>query len=301
VSNLFEDIPTDVVPVSVWTPESAGNHPHAYLIVLNGSALVGRTFRVVGQMTIGRSHTAEIQLDDDSVSRHHARVEMQEGGKVVLTDLDSRNGTWCNGARVSQLVLNDGDKVQIGSTSILKFSYQDELEEALQQNLYEQATRDPLTRVHNRRYFQEALAKEFAHARRHKVPLSLLLLDIDHFKAINDGYGHLVGDHILQRVARRISDTLRIEDTLARYGGEEFVALLRETSEPQAVLCAERIRKCVQDTTFTYDGRSLPVTVSIGVATVDPQHMDAFTDLVQTADSRLYAAKEAGRNRVQSG
>ena len=137
---------------------------------------------------------------------------------MQIVNLGSRNGTFVNGEPVSRETLRDGDKIQIGGTTILKFSYQDELDEALQRNLYESATRDPLTHAVNRRGFEEALAKEYAFARRHGRALSVLALDLDHFKRVNDTFGHPAGDYVLKRLADIITATIRVEDTFARTG-----------------------------------------------------------------------------------
>src|SRR6185436_17210341 len=125
-------------------------------------------------------------------------------------------------------VLRDGDKVQIGSTAVLKFSYQDQLEEALQKNLYESATRDGLTRLYNKKFFQEALAKEFAYSSRHHVPMAVVMIDVDHFKKINDTYGHPCGDMVLSKLAQVLLGQVRAEDVVARVGGEEFSLILRQ-------------------------------------------------------------------------
>jgi len=181
-------------------------------------------------------------LDDDGVSRRHARVRLMNTGNVELEDLNSTNGTYYMGERISRQMLKDGDKVQIGSTAVLKFSYQDQLEEALQKNLYESATRDGLTRLYNKKYFQEALDKEYAYAARHRVPLAVVMLDVDHFKKVNDTYGHPAGDYVLQKLSQVVLGVVRTEDIVARYGGEELALILRQSTEEAANRCAERIR-----------------------------------------------------------
>ncbi|HZN94406.1 MAG TPA: GGDEF domain-containing protein [Myxococcales bacterium] len=282
---------------SMVTPSSA---TRAYLIVVAGKSSVGKMFPINGELVIGRAGSADIVLDDDGVSRRHARVKLLPTGHVELEDLNSTNGTYYLGERISSQMLKDGDKVQIGSTAVLKFSYQDQLEEALQKNLYESATRDGLTRLYNKKYFQEALEKEFAYASRHRVPLAVVMLDVDHFKKINDTYGHPAGDHVLQKLAQVVMGVVRTEDIVARYGGEELSLILRQSTEDAANRCAERIRSEVAKTVFSHNGVRMPVTVSVGVSTTLDKEAGSASDLVSIADGYLYRAKRSGRNRVES-
>jgi two-component system cell cycle response regulator len=215
-------------------------------------------------------------------------------------DLASTNGTYLNGLKVNAAPLYDGDKIQIGSNTVLKFSIQDALEEQYQRSIYESATRDGLTRVYNKKYFLETVRKEFSYCLRHRVPLSLVLFDVDHFKKINDAYGHPAGDYVLTRIAQRVSDTVRTEDLLARYGGEEFALMLRESAEDQALACAERCRYAVDKADFVFGGTPIKVTISLGVATLLDSDFSQPEDLIAAADKYLYRAKRAGRNRVDA-
>ena len=181
------------------------------------------------ETVLGRSDDVDLRLNDDGVSRHHAAVRM-DGDRAVLTDLDSANGTFINGVRISSpRVLSDGDKISMGGATILKFTYQDALDEQLAKQLYESAVYDGLTGLYNRRAFDERLRAELAFANRHGKPLALMIADIDHFKRINDEHGHPFGDQVLREIARRLAATTRAEDVLARFGGEEFIILCRET------------------------------------------------------------------------
>ena len=202
----------------------------AYLIVISAksAAGIGRMFKLDrSEVVLGRSSDAQFQVEDDGISRKHAKVVALGDGRFQLMDLASTNGTYLNGLKVNAAPLYDGDKIQIGSNTVLKFSIQDALEEQYQRSIYESATRDGLTRVYNKKYFLETVRKEFSYCLRHRVPLSLVLFDVDHFKKINDAYGHPAGDYVLTRIAQRVSDTVRTEDLLARYGGEEFALMLR--------------------------------------------------------------------------
>ncbi|MGC4117319.1 MAG: GGDEF domain-containing protein [Myxococcales bacterium] len=273
----------------------------ACLIVVSGRTSVGKMFKLDRpEMTIGRSGDADIMLDDEGVSRRHAKIVVRADGSVQLVDLNSTNGTFNNGDKIDVSALHDGDKIQIGSATILKFSYQDSIEEAMTKNLYESATRDGLTHIYNKKYFTDTLKKEFAYCLRHRVPLSLMIMDIDHFKRINDTYGHQAGDYVLGRLSGKINDAIRAEDLFARYGGEEFVVLLREAPEDKSFILAERLRRLVETTDFTHNGQQIKVTISIGIATLtDGEYADAES-FVASADKHLYKAKQAGRNRVEA-
>ncbi len=279
-------------------PGGAPRERNAYLIVLSGRA-VGQMFKLAsGEHVVGRSTDADIRLDDEGVSRAHAKMRRRSDGTVEVSDLDSTNGTYVNGAQVRHFTLSDGDRIQIGSVTILKFSYQDSLEEQFQQQLYESATRDPLTQSYNKRYFNEQFEKDFSHALRHHLPVSLVMLDVDHFKQVNDNNGHPAGDHVLQRLAATIMASLRTEDAFCRVGGEEFAVIMRDCVDDEAMQLAERLRRLVASTQFVYGGKTLPVTISLGVASFDRTRHTRSTDLVEESDRCLYEAKRRGRNRA---
>lgn len=166
--------------------------------------------------------------------------------------------------------------------------------ESDKQELKIRADTDGLTGLKNRRYFQECLGQEFYRATRYQTPLSLLLIDADHFKAYNDQYGHLAGDEALQRIAAILKDSIRPSDCAARFGGEEFAVILTQTDEEGALAMAERIRQSVLDEPW----ERKPVTISIGLSSLQAGAEDA-AELVRQADSALYQAKEKGRNRTQ--
>ena len=163
---------------------------------------------------------------------------------------------------------------------------------------------DPLTEVNNRRFFDQRLEEEIMRTMRGKAPLACLLIDVDHFKRINDSYGHQAGDSVLRQVAAVLRQHLRGQDVLARYGGEEFVALLSSATLERAEIIAERIRTALEQRELPLEsGDKLRITASIGVSVLHPrQHHGEFkrlgTELVERADQALYRAKESGRNRV---
>lgn len=263
-----------------------------------GGRQVGQMFKIDGETVIGRSTDAAIQITDDGISRQHLRITEDEQGRVVLTDLGSRNGTSVNGERVSTRMLEDGDKIQIGSTTILKFSFADRLEEHYQRKLYEAAVRDPLTQVYNRRFLLERLETEVRYVERHGTGLALVLFDLDHFKRINDQHGHAVGDGVLVGFAENITRTIRNEDLAVRYGGEEFLVLYRGLASEAARIAAERIREQTCLARFAAELPELSVTVSAGVASLPHARITGPEQLLRAADEALYAAKSGGRNRV---
>jgi diguanylate cyclase (GGDEF)-like protein len=270
---------------------------NAYLIVLQGTN-VGAMYKIDGpEMLIGRASAAGVRLQDDGVSRRHARV-IQLGGQLIIEDLGSANGTVVNGERVSQRVLQDGDKIRFGGTTILKFTYHDNLDESFQQQMYEAAVRDSLTKAFNKKYMLDRMDTEYAYARRHNSTLSLIMFDIDHFKRVNDTYGHLAGDAALYGVARLASQIIRSEDVLARYGGEEFGLICRGASIVAAAGLADRIRMALEQTPLIWNQQSVPITMSLGVSGIPEVPVDSPIELIASADQALYEAKRSGRNRV---
>jgi diguanylate cyclase (GGDEF)-like protein len=291
-----DDEVTKIGRVEVLPPR-APKRDRPYFIVLAGSNL-GRMFRIEGgEVVLGRASTASIRLEDDGISRNHARVCVR-GEELWIEDMGSQNGTFINGERVTSHALKDGDKIQIGATTILKFTYHDDLDERFQQKMYDAALHDGLTRAFNKRHFLERLQVEVAYAARHKTPLTLIMIDIDHFKQVNDKFGHLAGDYVLATLAAIVEKQLRAEDLFARYGGEEFAVLCRGASLGNASVLAERLRTQVEQATFEYGGDAVPITISLGVAAFNDKVPDGATHLVAEADAGLYEAKRGGRNRV---
>lgn len=280
-------------------PVGRGDETTPSLIVLAGASL-GEVFRLrSGSSVIGRTSESQIRLRDEGISRAHARVFVDDEA-VTVEDLGSRNGTFINGLGLEGPVrLRAGDRVQLGHTSILKFTYHDALEDAFQHHMHASAIRDGLTRLYNRRYFRERLSSELRYAARHHGGLGLLLLDLDHFKVINDTHGHLTGDVVLTTVADTLARSLRGEDVAARYGGEELAVLLRGIPPASVRLTAERIRQLIASISVDSDaGKPVRVTVSIGLATFPESAASSPEGLIAVADAALYSAKQAGRNRV---
>lgn len=271
----------------------------ATLTVVTGLG-AGRVYAIADEgCRLGRTPEVEVVIDDAAVSRVHARILKRDQG-LILEDLGSTNGTYVDGRRITgETVLRSGDRIQLGESAVLRFSLVDDAEEALQRRLYETSTRDPLTGAYNRAYLGERMLAETAAARRHGNELSLVMLDVDHFKQVNDNHGHLAGDAVLAGVAARIIRLLRVEDVLARFGGEEFAVVLRNTSIMGAAQLAERLRVGIASEPVSAGSVSVSVTASLGVASFGELRSDqGLTELFALADARLYAAKSAGRDRV---
>lgn len=273
----------------------ARNRP--YLIVLAGPNF-GELYPVEdAENFVGRGANATIRLGDDSISRRHVRIVL-DGKDARIEDLGSANGTLLNGERVTAAPLRDGDTIQLGSKTILKFTYHDELEETFRRQMHDSALRDGLTKVFNRKHLLDRLTVEFAFARRHQTPLALVMIDIDHFKSVNDAFGHLAGDHVLSKLAAIVQSVLCAEEVLGRYGGEEFAVLCLDADHVAAGIVAERIRATVEQTSFAHEGRAIPVTVSLGIAGYPAVAASNPDELIGAADEALYEAKRSGRNRV---
>jgi two-component system cell cycle response regulator len=268
-----------------------------YLIVLAGTSMGAMHLLEKPVTLIGRAEKADLRIIDDGISREHSRV-LREANKLILEDFGSTNGTYCNGVRVTRQELAEGDKIMIGTSTILKFTFHDQIDEVFQQQLTESALRDPLTKSYNKKFFLDRIQNEFTYAERHRLSLALLFLDIDRFKSINDTYGHPVGDFVLQELAGLMAKSLRTEDVLARYGGEEFAVVCRGLDLEPAKMLAERIRRGIEQHRFENGDNVIPVTVSIGVARAPDPRMRNASDLVVAADECMYLAKRSGRNRV---
>ena len=292
-----EQTNTNTRPAVPTAGPQATQRNRAYLVVLAGLS-TGEMFKISRERTvIGRGPKSDIRIGDEGVSREHACVVI-DGDKVVLEDLQSTNGTFCNGVRVARRELSDGDKIMVGSTTILKFTYHDYLDEVFQRQMYESALRDGLTKVFNKKYFNDLLDKEFSYSIRHSTSLTLLFIDIDYFKRINDQYGHQAGDSVLADLAGVVSRVVRTEDVLARFGGEEFVVLCRDTGAEGGGVLAERLRTAVEEHRFGFGGKEIPVTISVGVASLPDPAIKTAAAILAAADKALYEAKRGGRNRV---
>jgi diguanylate cyclase (GGDEF)-like protein len=237
-----------------------------------------------------------LQLDVDSVSRLHARIEWT-GQSHKVVDLRSTNGTYVNEMRITEQELRDSDRLQIGKV-ILKYISGSNVESSYHEEIQRLMRFDGLTGVHNRSHFEETFHNVIWRARFDPTPTTLILFDLDHFKSVNDTYGHTAGDAVLRQVAAVVTQQMPNGQLFARVGGEEFAVLLTGIDLQGAYALAEHIRRAVEATVFSFDGNRIPVTVSLGVAErmgtdQSPQQ------LYERADGHLYAAKGSGRNCVR--
>jgi diguanylate cyclase (GGDEF)-like protein len=249
--------------------------------------------------TVGRHPTNTLRVDEDSISRFHARI-VKNGDEFWVEDMGSRNGVFIGGKRVARGKLEHDSWVQFGPRVSFRFSMTDVREERLLRKLYESSTRDALTGAYNRMHFDERLRAEVAYALRHRTQVSLLVIDLDHFKRVNDTYGHPAGDAVLKSAADACMGALRTEDVFARFGGEEFAVVLRGIELKGAARLAERLRRAVAEQSIEHDGQVIEVTLSAGCASLACCQRPNPEELIAVADRRLYAAKQQGRNRVAS-
>jgi two-component system, cell cycle response regulator len=269
----------------------------ASLIQISGPSLGTRYVIEKAELTIGRDASNDIVLDNENVSRAHARV-LNQGTRILLEDLGSTNGSAVNDQDVATIELRNGDIVKIGSV-ILKFVSGGNAEALYHEEIYRLTIHDGLTGTSNRRSFDEFLEREYARAKRYERPLSLALFDIDHFKNVNDKHGHLAGDYVLRRMASKVKALVRREELIARYGGEEFAIVMPETRLEKAQMFGEKVRALVETTEFEFDNQKIPVTVSVGIATINASFENEIA-LIKAADGALYEAKNAGRNTVRT-
>ncbi len=267
----------------------------ACLVVIYGLEL-GKKFNLTrSQMIIGRSSKADVQIDQEAVSRNHCKI-INTGNAVLLRDMGSTNGTYVNDEMIDEYVLRDGDFIKVGRC-IFKFLSGSNIENAYHEEIYRLTTVDGLTQIFNRRYFVETLEREIGRALRYRRDLSLIMFDVDRFKSVNDTHGHLAGDYVLKHLASVIRTRIRREDVLARYGGEEFGIVLPEIDHYNAMQFAEKVRRLIEQADFKFEDVLIPVTVSVGVASLQGEVEDVL-EFIKAADDNLFAAKEGGRNRV---
>jgi two-component system cell cycle response regulator len=275
---------------------------HPYLVIFIGQDSGKRHKLRPGSMTIGRSSEADISIEDDWASRIHCVIHCLDD-VFEIEDRDSTNGTYVNTHKIKRIQVPPGVPIQVGH-SLLKIEFKDKAELELEQNLHRSASIDGLTGIFNRQHFMKRAAEEVAFARRHRCLLGVIMIDIDHFKHINDTYGHQMGDFVLNQFASIINASKRPEDVFARYGGEEFIILPRgELSREGMRLHCERLRQITEATEFAFGETRVRITISLGfhLAMVSAGDRKAsFDDWIAKADEALYRAKDLGRNRTET-
>jgi diguanylate cyclase (GGDEF)-like protein len=296
-SRIVEETTQTILIEEVIDAQLTGEQPSACLIVISGGD-IGDQHRIkINQTLIGRSINADIQVNDDSASRDHALILKDRTGYRVA-DNESKNGCYINDKKVDESYLHDGDLLRIGNT-IFKFLSRNNIEHAYHEELFRLAKIDGLTEIYNHRHFADSLDNELERAKRYGRELSLLMIDIDHFKKVNDCFGHRAGDHILKALADIFVKRSRRVDYVCRYGGEEFAIILPEVDVMGAFKFASILNESVASRKFKFEDDEINITISIGISDI-MEGIETTEELIETADKRLYLAKKMGRNRVIS-
>jgi diguanylate cyclase (GGDEF)-like protein len=297
--------------ITIPADPPASHERRPALIFMRGEQLAAPIPLERDEVTLGRALEADVRVNDARASRLHARIRIErdeETGETRyrLSDLGSTNGTLVNGQPITEVFLQDGDKLLIGE-HLLRFALLDDIDREYQRHIHRLLAHDELTGLLTSRSFFSELRREAARAESENRPFCVLMMDLDHFKRVNDNYGHLVGSQTLEEVGAVITRALRAGDVAARFGGEEFAAFLLNADCAQGLVAAERVRAAIEAHAFstarrgsaTDTGETLQLTISIGVA-VFPEDARDPIELVELADTALYRAKNAGRNRVNS-
>jgi diguanylate cyclase (GGDEF)-like protein len=290
-TDLLQSLPPDLLEGEV--PQ------RQYIVRVLAGPETGLSRMLEGEeMVLGRAQECQMVLSDSALSRRHCRIVRAEEG-IAVEDLGSSNGTFVDGqpAQGRQL-LSDSSRLQIGRHTVLGVALQDQLEHRASRQLYEYSMRDPLTGIHNRRYFDQRMEEEFSYTLRHRTGVSVLIADLDFFKKINDTWGHATGDRVLRHAAEIMQCCVRKEDVVARFGGEEFAMLARIQLPEGALALGERVRRRIERSSVAQQGHLIRFTASIGIASAFPDRgYESVASLIAAADSALYRAKAGGRNR----
>ncbi len=286
----------------------------ATISVLRGSEVGQLRFVDSAGASVGRLETSKLRFSDPAVSREHARLYMQDNS-FFLVDLGSSNGTFVDEGAVSEAMqLPPSCRIRFGKRTVVQFTAVDEMGAEAFEHLQRALFMDPLTGTGNRTYLDLRMREEVSYGQRHAHPVGVLLVDLDHFKELNDRFGHLAGDRFLKRAGRILEDCVRTEDSVYRYGGDEFCVLVRGIGREGLRLMAERIRAAVETLRVGVGDTEAGLTVSIGVASLIPgddpagntlameiedEPLDVGTEIIRRADTALYQAKANGRNSVE--
>lgn len=272
------------------------NRSLACLVIIAGTHIGEKISLVKRRMIIGRQPDTEIPIADPMISKKHAEIVAQSDDQFMVRDLGSTNGIFLNESPTIQAILKEGDLLRIGST-IFKYVGPGSIEHLYLNAMSDQARLDSLTGILNKKVFHDCLQREFQRCRDLHEPLTLLMMDLDMFKRVNDQMGHPAGDYALHEVASLLKGSFRRTDLFARFGGEEFSIILPQTNLEEACTVAERIRNSIEAHPFNFQGHLFSLTVSIGVAQL-AEDLKYADELLANADKALYDAKHAGRNRV---
>jgi diguanylate cyclase (GGDEF)-like protein len=267
------------------------------VILYDGDEIGGLRSLTKDVTIIGRAPGCDIVIPDPRVSLRHAMIRRTAPGarEFEIVDLGSTDGTFLEGAPVARAILQAGDKMGIAGRT-LSFAMLDRADLAYQSRIEQMIHVDELTGLLTKRSLFRALEKELTRAQRYRHPIAVLMMDLDHFKQVNDTYGHLAGSLCLSEVGRLIRESTRETDVNGRYGGEEFVTFLPESDVAGGRIVAERIRAAMERHEFQYENAAFGVRISIGIAGW-PEDGNDVESLVRAADTALYRAKHLGRNR----
>ena len=286
----------------IFKAPDSSESKHPVLVVISGHLLdIGR-FIQLGEnaIIIGRDASTDFALNDEQISRRHLRIsdlrQAAESFEISVEDLNSTNGTTINGKRIQKSACVLEETIGLGETILL---FRMEGLENIQNpsNPLQMVAKDPLTGIFNRRAFEQVLKHNHNQARKNQRTYCLMILDLDHFKEINDTHGHAIGDEVLRRVAQLLSREIRSGDILARYGGEEFIVLLPGIGVFDGYIAAERLRSKVAALQLDDIIPGLRIRVSIGIAEVNLARQST-DDLFHRSDMALLQAKKEGRNRT---
>ena len=274
--------------------EVASGPRRAFVVVLAGDRM-GEMFELdPSYTTIGRGLTATVRINDEGISRTHAAVKVDKG-VYYLSDAGSTNGTFANGERVDRHPLREGDKIQLGAASVLRFTFHEDSDDDLQRDLYESALRDRLTSLFSRAYFENRVESDVAMALRHGKPLALAMFAVDE-QAVSQPRSR---EQVYRELARKVTEITRGDDLLARLGDETFVHLCRDVDAMRAARAAQRIRETLAAHSFPTSAGPLQITVSLGVADLALLHEPTAQALIKAAESALVVARRAGGNHVE--
>lgn len=283
------------------------------LVFMRGEQLAAPIPLERDEVTLGRALEADVRVNDARASRLHARITTERDAETGVAtyrvaDLGSTNGTLLNGEPVTGSIIRDGDKLTIGE-HLIRFELLDDIDREFQRQIHRLLAHDELTGLLTSKSFFTELRRESARAEADARQFCVLMMDLDHFKLVNDTYGHLIGSQTLEDIGQLITHALRAGDVAARFGGEEFAAFLLDADCAQALVAADRVRRAVESHDFaatrrgannSSDGDStFRITISIGVAAFPEDARDPI-ELVELADTALYHAKHQGRNRVSA-
>ncbi|XGC81475.1 diguanylate cyclase [Bdellovibrio bacteriovorus] len=280
--------------------KEADEVPPAIVVLIGPPGYVGKQYPITASdIVIGRSVESQVYIDDKSLSRSHAKFAVN-ASEVSVIDLGSTNKTIVNGQVIPPLascLLKNNDQIKTGNV-IFKFLEKGSIEAMTNAAMYERAQKDALTGAHSKGALLEKGPEAMKRSEVLNEPFSLVTFDIDHFKKINDSHGHPGGDYVLKELCRIvITKLIRANDFFARYGGEEFVLLLSGSPTKTAAEVAERIRQTIEAHEFIWENKKIPVTISVGVATKQPNETE-WTQIYDRADKALYQSKQGGRNRT---